>query len=220
MNDIEYCEGYKTYGDFRYHLNFPNKWILDEREHTGRACWNCVGNCPENPGFAMWRGIILGYCANCAKDYDGERGRGFIGFGVENENYDVLSAFHTYLEGVKLDEIGDVSAYPEDTLENHFQVKNLKRSDNTDHRTILNAEEDDDVEDLHWCNHCRVSPSGEITCSAEYESDDHEEDINYSDSDDDGDHYSRLINGKYIMLNGEIVSTDDLEPFQIRYGTA
>lgn len=208
---IEYREGYKTYRGFKYHLNFPDEWILDEKEGTGRACWNCVGNCPEKPGFAMWRGIILGYCANCAKDYDGERGCGFIGFGVENKEYHVLSAFDSYLEDVKLDEIGDVSAYPEDTLENHFQ---LKSSENN--RTIPNAEDDDcDVEDLHWCKYCSVS-SGKITCSAQYEDDedDEVEDNINDDGDSDEDHWLPLINGKYIELNdGEIVSIDDLQPF-------
>ena len=29
---IEYHEGHKTYRGFNYHLDFPNEWILHEKE--------------------------------------------------------------------------------------------------------------------------------------------------------------------------------------------
>lgn len=114
---IERYDGYKVFGGFKYHLNFPDEWILDELPHTGRECWNCVGK-DEDCGYAMWRGIVLGYCANCALDYEGERGRGFCGFGIEAPRHKYKSAFTLYLGEVDFESLGDLEANPEDTLEN------------------------------------------------------------------------------------------------------
>lgn len=119
---------WKTYRGFKYHPNFPDDWILNEIEDTGRACWNCVGTCIEDPipGFAMWDGIIIGYCANCAEVYEFKRGPGFIDYGVENTILDVPSAFDTYLRNVVLlddygDVCGDALIFPE---ENYITCKN------------------------------------------------------------------------------------------------
>jgi len=129
---IEYPEGkdYKTYRGFRYHLNFPDEWILYEKEDTGRACANCVGRpsqftgLPDMTGFAMWRGIILGYCSNCAHhDYTYERGRGFMGDGVEHPNT-AVSAFDMYLGEIDFETLGDLDMNPDNTLEN--QEKTLE----------------------------------------------------------------------------------------------
>lgn len=119
--------GYKTYQGFRYHLNFPNEWILNEDEDTGRACPNCVG-ADNVAGFAMWRGIILGYCSNCAFTYDGSRGPGFYCHAVEfirpKNNDDIVeSVFNTYLKDIDLDNTGDIFENPEDTMENHYDLK-------------------------------------------------------------------------------------------------
>jgi hypothetical protein len=55
--------------------------------------------------------VFLGYCANCADyEYNGERGRGFIDCGREDEAEEVKhfpSAFDTYLKDVSLDDVGD-----------------------------------------------------------------------------------------------------------------
>ena len=85
MTEITYvCNQYKTYAGLKYHVNFPNHWILNELPGTGRECMNCVGNELHRTGYAMWRGIVLGYCTNCAiYEYKGDRGAGFYGYGVE-----------------------------------------------------------------------------------------------------------------------------------------
>jgi hypothetical protein len=118
---IEKHATYKTFGDFKYHLNFPDEWILNERPHTGRQCYNCVGN-GDNIGYAMWRGIILGYCANCAETYDGKRGKGFLELGVEVSKLKYPSAFKLYLGTVDFENYGDIADNEEDTLENHNQL--------------------------------------------------------------------------------------------------
>jgi len=118
---IQYRE-YKTYRGFKYHINFPDEWILHEKQNTGRNCENCIGNA-DSHGFALWRGIILGYCANCSiYDYEGQRGAGFCGQGVEVKN-EYCSAYDLYLKNVDLDTIGDLAENPEDTMENHQKLK-------------------------------------------------------------------------------------------------
>jgi hypothetical protein len=123
-NQIEYFENYKTYGGFKYHLGIPDEWILNELPDTGRECANCVGNNGNNDGFAMWRGIVLGYCANCATTYCGTRCKGFNGYANEwygNEQYE--SAYDKYLGNIDLENYGELEANPDDTMENHNRLK-------------------------------------------------------------------------------------------------
>jgi hypothetical protein len=111
---------YKTFGDFKYHLNMPDEWILNELPGTGRECWNCVGNIDHGDcdGFAMWRGIILGYCANCAKNYEGKRCRGFVGLGLESDLFEYQSAFDTYLGHVDFENYGCLADNEMHSMEN------------------------------------------------------------------------------------------------------
>ena len=120
---IETCNSYKTYKGFKYHLNFPDEWLLYEKSDTGRECSNCVGiNGIE--GFATWRGIILGYCANCSFTYERERGIGFNGYGIEWHHSDThenaVSAFDSYLKNIDLETVGDIVDNPEHTMENRM----------------------------------------------------------------------------------------------------
>lgn len=154
---IERHEGYKVFGGFKYHLNFPDEWILDELPDTGRECWNCVGKY-DYCGYAMWRGIVLGYCANCALDYEGERGRGFWGCGIEMNRDKYKSAFTLYLGEVDFESLGDLEANPEDTLENR---KNTRIDLITDYVNDSNDEDEityeeyyqDDEDDFGECLH-------------------------------------------------------------------
>ena len=117
---IERHATHKTFGDFKYHLNMPDEWILNELPDTGRECWNCVGNRDHGDcdGFAMWRGIILGYCANCARAYEGKRCRGFIGLGLESDLFEYKSAFDTYLGNVDFENYGCLADNEYHTMEN------------------------------------------------------------------------------------------------------
>jgi len=123
-DSITISDSYKSYRGFKYHLNFPDEWILNEEPFTGRQCLNCVGG-DNLPGFAMWRGIILGYCANCALHYNGHRGRGFYAHAVEfiRSNNVGDSVFDTYLKDIDLENTGDILENPEDTMANHTQIK-------------------------------------------------------------------------------------------------
>lgn len=114
---IIYSVNYKTYNGFKYHLNFPNQWIFYELPHTGRECGNCVGSPEYRRGYAMWRGIILGYCGNCADAYRGARCRGFNGYATEfTHQYYYESAYDRYLGHINLENFGDIEANPDDTI--------------------------------------------------------------------------------------------------------
>lgn len=96
---------YYSYNEELYCGTFPTMWAENHLPGTGpKDCRNCAY-------FGSWNGVFLGYCANCANyDYNGERGRGLIDVGIENDDNDVVdfpSIFDTYLEGVSLDDVGD-----------------------------------------------------------------------------------------------------------------
>jgi hypothetical protein len=120
--NIETRATYKTFDGFKYHLNFPDEWINNELPGTGRECWNCVGKEGACDGFAMWRGIILGYCANCAIDYEGKRGKGFLGFGVESRGTSYTSAYTLYLGAVDFENYGNLADNEEDTVKNRAEL--------------------------------------------------------------------------------------------------
>jgi hypothetical protein len=86
-----------------YHEKFPEAWAVNHEEGTGPG--QC-GNCAD---YGSVKGVFIGYCANCALYiYEGVRGRGFTGDGLElscNEALIYPSAFNTYLENVDLNNI-------------------------------------------------------------------------------------------------------------------
>jgi len=125
VDKIEYHQNFKTYCGWKYHVNFPDKWILNEIQGTGRQCGNCVGTLENINGRATWRGIILGYCANCAQYvYKESRGSGFWEYGAEFRYEWDPTAYQTYLRNTDLQLLGDVEEYPMYTIENHMNAKN------------------------------------------------------------------------------------------------
>lgn len=199
QNQIEYFENYKTYGGFKYHLGIPDNWILHELPNTGRECANCVGN-GDNRGFAMWRGIILGYCANCAVTYCGTRCRGFNVHANECYGHqDYESAYDKYLGDIDLENLGDLNANPDDTMENHnkpnieVQERDYASTDpDSEYERLLNElEKEEDID--RWnemlqnqkyeeCSECEGCWNCQPTCEYDYEEC---EDYNDSDSDEE-----------------------------------
>ena len=136
------------FAGFKYPLDFPDEWIMNEVPDTGRECPNCVGFEDDRSGYAMWRGIVIGYCANCTEDYHGERGKGFYSNGVEIVGRHGISVFDTYLKDIDLDTFGDIQENPLDTMENHYEVKNSFMEIQED----LKDEEEEKSTDV--CNLC------------------------------------------------------------------
>jgi len=83
-----------------YHRNFPVIWAMTHEANSGPSqCANCAD-------FGCVNHVFIGYCANCADHYyDGERGRGFIDYGIEFDDFEAASAFDTYLKGVDISQI-------------------------------------------------------------------------------------------------------------------
>jgi len=114
---IIYFTNYKIYKGQKYVCTFPDEWILNELTTTGNECENCKW-------YGSWRGVILGYCCNCANYcYYYDRGLGFIGHGVENHYEKSQSATMTYLLDIDLENIGNINENPDDTMENHYNTK-------------------------------------------------------------------------------------------------
>lgn len=114
--EIRYFTNFKTYNDNLYALEFPDEWMKNHKEGTGPECFNCLD-------YASWRGVLIGYCANCAEKYEGfSRGPGFYNKAVEyivKDRPTENSAFNTYLDGAFLDEIGDIDLNPSHTIDAH-----------------------------------------------------------------------------------------------------
>jgi hypothetical protein len=98
-----YYEDKYLYDNFWYCKTFPLEWAQSHLDGTGP---NCCMNCAD---FGCVFGVFIGYCANCAiHDYEGVRGRGFMGDGEEYSGEDSLdypSAFDTYLKDINVDDI-------------------------------------------------------------------------------------------------------------------
>jgi len=130
-SEIRIFKTYKTYDNHLYALQFPDEWILNQKNGTGTECTNCLVR-------ASWRGVLIGYCLNCASDYV-DRGKGFYNYAVEYmaisdsnsvtaENTEKSSAFDTYLRGISLEDIGDIDFNPEHTVEENEKLKEYLRS--------------------------------------------------------------------------------------------
>lgn len=88
-----------------YHPSFPNQWTMSHAPGTGpEQCLNCADH-------GSYRGQFIGYCANCADYvYEGRRGRGFMGDGVElvdDQTRQWISVYDTYLSHVEFARFSD-----------------------------------------------------------------------------------------------------------------
>jgi len=124
--EVRYYETFKTYNDELYALEFPEEWMKNHAGGTGPDCLNCLAH-------ASWRGVLIGYCGNCATQYEGfSRGPGFCGFAVEyivEDRPTETSAFNTYLHGAFLDEIGNLEFNPSHTIDAHIDYYKKLHSD-------------------------------------------------------------------------------------------
>jgi hypothetical protein len=124
---------YYVLNGLAYDARFPVDWVLSELPDTGYS--NC-GNCMT---YGTYRGVFVGYCANCAEDYEHQRGCGFYA-SVCDDAIDLTLAtnpFNTYLKDVKVSEIGDDNlhknpifpdpeiAFTPDGRKSHYYYKGL-----------------------------------------------------------------------------------------------
>lgn len=73
----------KQIGDVKYHIDFPEAWIMTQKFDTPYGIPDMVGTGPLYCGNCKYHGtnkagVFLGYCSNCADYvYNGERGPGY-----------------------------------------------------------------------------------------------------------------------------------------------
>lgn len=104
-----------------YSEHFPVEWALN----PGKFDWEFEGveetfimgpgtspnHCANCNYFGSLHGVFIGYCANCAEEYDYTRGNGFIEQGVEYTDENGATICNTtYLSGL---DIATLGYYPE-----------------------------------------------------------------------------------------------------------
>ena len=108
-----YVQGnYYTCNEELYDISFPKEWAANHATGTGpKECRQCM-----KVGF--WRGVFIGYCANCSTVvYQHQRGGGFASKGIENNNAPSSARpFATYLKNKTLADIGDIDFNPGDVI--------------------------------------------------------------------------------------------------------
>ena len=98
--------------DTLYANQFPQKWAYVHIPGTGTECDLCMKD-------GTWCGVMIGYCRNCAKLYDGERGPGFISPGIEYDETDPNSANMSYMANVSWRKVGKPE-FLEDELRRYY----------------------------------------------------------------------------------------------------
>lgn len=112
-----------------YSEHFPIEWALN----PGEFIWEFKGkeetfimgpgtspdHCANCNYFGSINGVFIGYCANCAEQYDYTRGNGFIEQGVEYTDEDGAPMCNTtYLSGLDLGKLGYYYPEPEEKYNN------------------------------------------------------------------------------------------------------
>jgi hypothetical protein len=143
-------------GSVKYHSRFPREWAENHLDGTGpESCGNCAD-------YGSLCGVFIGYCVNCADYvYNGDRGNGLWGGGLDFDEGDGLSIYETYLSGLTLDisatrlvELTDPTAMTDDDLQKYIQEMDeewnmLEYDYNITENEIL-ENEDTSVFDCHF----------------------------------------------------------------------
>ena len=134
-----------------YHEKFPKEWALNHKKGTG------PGQCSNCEKYGCINTVFIGYCANCAVyEYDGKRGCGFIGNGIELYNEFTLhipSAFDTYLQGVDLNSITEPGADNEesnDVINNGYNEDDYLNADPYDYTNGQEENADTGILNCHF----------------------------------------------------------------------
>lgn len=113
---------YYEFCGVNYDIHFPVDWaskIPDHRFGITKEDLEEFGhdNCLNCLKYGYYNGVVIGYCANCARLLNYTRGNGMISIGLEitseysinNTEYsDENSMWNGYMKNVDLDQIGDV----------------------------------------------------------------------------------------------------------------
>lgn len=119
----------------KYDVHFPQEWAKDHKdfpqEHPYEDYLNTTGpeKCENCAFYGSLRGVFVGYCSNCAREYEFTRGRGFLFDYCQEEMWEKLE----YMKGVRLNQIGDlyVETIEEDEPEYNLSEKKVSRATQT-----------------------------------------------------------------------------------------
>jgi hypothetical protein len=108
--DSEFGGKYYIVNGIAYDIHFPLEWVIsDHCEGDGdNVCMNCLY-------YGSYRGVFIGYCIDCARYHNYERGNGLIDRFVESDFVEIENhtsddgIWNTYLKGVNPFTIGDTS---------------------------------------------------------------------------------------------------------------
>ena len=153
MNQIIHTNGdnFYVFNGIAYDNHFPLEWAINPKKMDQdftcdpSDCKNCLN-------YGSYNGVFIGYCANCAAEYNYQRGNGFIDYVEEFKHegfYDENSVWQTYLKYVNLDEIGIL---PKDTLPKDT-LSSISVLSEEDECFQTNVEEQDD--EIRWMN-CEI----------------------------------------------------------------
>ena len=93
----------------KYDSRFPEEWaknhwsvVLGDIDEPDAVFTTGPEECKNCEFYGSFRGVFVGYCSNCAGEYNYERGGGFLMDYSEEEMWEKLP----YMKGVKKNQIG------------------------------------------------------------------------------------------------------------------
>ena len=121
---------YYVIGDIKYDAHFPEEWAKDHKDFPQGSPYEdylaCTGpeKCENCAFYGSLRGVFVGYCSNCARDYDFSRGKGYLYEDTQEEMWEKLD----YMKGVTLNQIGDlyVDTVEEDEPDYNFPMRVMR----------------------------------------------------------------------------------------------
>lgn len=141
--EMYYFDNFKVYNNELYALEYPDAWIMSHKQGTGPECYNCLDH-------ASWRGVLIGYCGNCATKYENySRGPGFCGKAVEHKTPNCSqqnSAYYTYLKNANLQNIGNIEFNPCHTIYDHIVWKKTINDEHDEYECEYDAYSSDSTE--------------------------------------------------------------------------
>jgi len=99
---------YYVIDGIKYDAHFPEEWARDHKDfeqephedYLARTGPEKCGNCAF---YGTLRGVFIGYCGNCAREYNFERGRSFCFDFTQEEMWEKLD----YMKNVPITQVGD-----------------------------------------------------------------------------------------------------------------
>ena len=160
---IENNNNIKNLFPINYDIHFPINWAINTNiiNKDGFLVETGPENCINCKLYGHLNGVFVGYCMNCAEDYEYERGNGMTDLGVEvNKEMIALdlsnieeknSIWNTYLKNISIEEIGDENLLEEFTLYKDLpDLISVSDNDKYENQFISDNEEEDFNSDFDY----------------------------------------------------------------------